>query len=122
MPIGWLSLLNMENPMTTPTNPTTFSITDPTFTADGVTTLQVQFGQTSGKYSLTATVPVADITVANGGATVSGALSDLEKQLAPGNWFAIAIAINATGASKPSPEIEFTVVPPVPSAPSFSVQ
>lgn len=101
-------------------NPKTFTIEDPTITSDNVTGMQIGFGKVSGVYTLTANVPPADISAAEGSAT--GNIADLNESLAPGTWFAAAFALNAGGVSAPSPEVEFDIVPPVPAAPTgFSV-
>lgn len=107
--------------MATVTNPTTFTITDANITAQSVTGFQILFGRTTGgPYTLTAQVPSADINAASGVAT--GTIASLNETLAPGNWFAVAQAINAGGDSPNSPEAAFTIVPPLPSAPTaFSV-
>ena len=101
-------------------NPTTFTITDALITAQGVTGFLVKFSQTSGgPYTLTATVPTADINASAG--TVTGTLASLNTTLAPGNWFAVSEAVNAAGDSTNSPEAAFTIEA-VPSAPTaFSV-
>lgn len=98
-------------------NPITFTITDPTITADNVTGFKVLFGQTTGgPYPLSANVPTADINAAAG--TVSGTIASLNTQLAPGNWFAVAEAVNLGGSSPNSPEAAFEIIPPLPKAPT----
>lgn len=99
------------------TNPTTFSITDPTLAADNVTAFQISFGRTSGgPYTLIAPVPTADINATAGSCT--GTVASLNEALAPGNWFAVAQAINAGGTGPVSPEAAITIVPPLPKAPT----
>lgn len=103
--------------MATVTNPTTFTITDSKITADNVTGFQILFGRTTGgPYTLTAQVPSADINATAG--TATGTISSLNETLAPGNWFAVAQSINAAGDSPNSPEAAFTIVPPLPGAPT----
>jgi hypothetical protein len=102
--------------MTVPVNPQTFTITDPSITADNVTGFRVLFSQTSGgPYTIPVTVPPADIDAAAG--TVTGKVSDLNAQLSPGPWFAVAEAVNAAGDSPNSPEAELIVLP-LPKAPT----
>jgi hypothetical protein len=99
------------------TNPTSFTITDAKITSDNVTGFQILFGRvTGGPYTLMAQVPNADINAAAG--TATGTISSLNETLAPGNWFAVAQAINAAGDSANSPEAELTIVPPLPSPPT----
>ena len=106
------------------TNPKTFTITDSTLVADQVTGMNIKFSTTAGgPYSLVAPVPAADITAEVGG-LVSGTFESLNEKLAPGTWYGVATAVNATGESGPSPEFDFDIVAPLPlpSAPtSFSV-
>lgn len=103
--------------MATITNPTTFTITDAKITADNVTGFQILFGKTTGgPYTLTAPVPTADINASAG--TATGTIASLNENLAPGNWFAVAQAINAAGNSTNSPEASFVIVPPLPSPPT----
>ena len=101
-------------------NPTAFTITDPSITAQNVTGFQILFGKTSGgPYTLTAQVPAADINASTG--IVTGTIASLNETLAAGNWFAVSQAINAAGDSTDSPEAAFTIEAP-PSAPTgFSV-
>jgi hypothetical protein len=109
--------------MSTPTpvkNPTTFQIVDTTLIADKVTAMAVSFGTVSGgPYTLIAAVPAVDITGAANG-VVSGTLASLNEQLAPGIWYAVASATNATGTSGNSPEVAFEIVSalPLPAAPT----
>ncbi len=107
--------------MSTPTpnvNPKTFTIVDPTASAEGVTGMNVKFGRTTGgPYTLVAPVPAKDLSTEASG-TVTGALSDLESTLAPGNWFAVATAVNSAGESAPTAEFAFSITPPLPSAPT----
>jgi hypothetical protein len=101
-------------------NPTQFTITDASITAQGVTGFQIKFGQVSGgPYTLTAQVPASDINASAG--TVTGTIASLNTTLAAGNWFAVSEAINAAGVSTNSPEAAFTIEA-VPGAPTgFSV-
>lgn len=99
------------------TNPTAFTITDPKITAENVTGFQILFGRTAGgPYTLTAPVPAADVNATAG--TATGTMASLNEALAPGNWFAVAQALNVTGASTNSPEAAFAIVPPLPSPPT----
>jgi hypothetical protein len=103
---------------TTPiTNPTTFTIVDATAVAENVTGFNVEFGRATGVYTMKAAVPAADLSTEASG-TITGKISDLNTQLAPGLWFAAATAVNSTGESAASPEVQFTIVAPVPSAPT----
>jgi hypothetical protein len=112
--------------MATVHNPLTFTITDPTFTADTVTAFRVLFGQTAGgPYALvSADDALVNLTV-NPDGTITGQMAGLNEVLAPGTWFAVAEAKNAAGYSTNSPEATFIIdppLPPVPSAPTgFSV-
>jgi hypothetical protein len=107
--------------MSTPSpniNPKTFTIVDPVATAEGVTGMNVKFGRTTGgPYTLVAAVPTKDLATEDSG-TITGALSDLESTLAPGDWFAVATAVNAAGESAPTPEVAFQISPPLPSTPT----
>jgi hypothetical protein len=104
--------------MSGPVNPTTFTITDALVTAESVTGFNVSLGQTSGgPYTLKAPVPAADLANDASGSVV-GKIADLNEQLAPGQWYAVASAVNANGESANSPEAAFTIVPPPPTAPS----
>lgn len=110
--------------MSTPivTNPTTFTITDSKAVTDGVVSFDVDFGRASGQYTLTANVPLANVTVDTTANTYTGKIADLHEQLGAGQWFCGARAVNANGVSNESPEATFTIVPPPPSAPEgFSV-
>lgn len=108
-----------SNPVT---NPTTFTITDPNGVTDAVTSFDVDFGRATGQYTLTASVPLANVTVDTTANTYTGKIADLHEQLGSGAWFAAARAVNANGVSAESPEATFTIVPPPPSAPTgFSV-
>lgn len=102
--------------MATVTNPSTFTITDANVLAEGVTSFSVDFGTTSGQYSLHATVPVANLSVS--GNTYTGTIANLHQTLAAGTWFAAARATNANGTSGESPEVSFSIVPPPPSNPT----
>ena len=108
--------------MTLPVNPTTFTITDPTATSEGVTGFNVKFGQTpGGPYPLVAPVPPEDLATEASG-VITGTLASLNEKLAPGTWYSVATALNAVGESDPSPEAAFTIEPPRPSSPTgFSV-
>lgn len=104
------------------TNPTTFTITDSTVTSANVLSFDVDFGRASGQYTLTASVPLANLTVDTTKNTYTGTIASLNEQLGAGQWFCAARAVNATGASAESPEATFTIVPPVPPKPEdFSV-
>lgn len=110
--------------MSTPivTNPTTFTITDSNGVTDNVTSFDVDFGRATGVYTLTASVPLANVTVDTTKNTYAGKIADLHEQLGSGQWFVAARAVNANGVSKESPEATFTIVPPTPSAPeAFAV-
>jgi len=110
--------------MSTPpvTNPTTFTITDSKGVSDNVTSFDVDFGRATGQYTLTASVPLANVTVDTTKNTYSGKIEDLHEQLGAGQWFVAARAVNANGVSAESPEATFTIVPPAPSAPeAFTV-
>lgn len=106
--------------MSTPiiTNPTTFTIIDPAGITDNVTSFDVDFGRASGNYTLTASVPLANVTVDMTAGTYTGKIADLHEQLGAGQWFGAARAVNANGISAESPEATFTIVPPPPSAPT----
>ena len=108
---------------TTPViNPTTFTITDSKGVTENVTSFDVDFGRASGQYTLTASVPLADVTVDTAKKTYTGKIADLHEQLGAGQWFVGARAVNANGVSAESPEATFMIVPPPPSAPeAFSV-
>lgn len=99
------------------TNPTTFTITDSNGVSDNVTSFDVDFGRASGQYTLTASVPLANVTVDPIAKTYKGKIADLHEQLGAGDWFVAARAVNANGVSSESPEATFTIVPPPPSAP-----
>lgn len=99
------------------TNPSTFTITDSNATTDNVTSFDVDFGRASGVYTLTAPVPLANVTVDTAKNTYTGKIADLHQQLGAGQWFCAARAVNANGVSAESPEATFTIVPPPPSAP-----
>ncbi len=105
--------------MSTPlvTNPTTFTITDSKAAAETVTSFDVDFGRTSGQYTLTASVPLANVTIDTTKNTYSGKIADLHQQLGAGQWFCAARAVSINGVSNESPETTFTIVPPSPSAP-----
>ena len=105
--------------MSTPivTNPKTFTITDSNGVTDSVTSFDVDFGRASGQYTLTASVPLANVTVDTTKNTYTGNIDDLHEQLGAGAWFVAARAVNANGVSAESPEATFTIVPPAPSAP-----
>lgn len=108
--------------MTPVTNPTTFTITDSTVGSAGVTSFKVDFGRTSGQYTLTADVPLQNVTVDTAANTYTGKIADLHEQLGSGQWFCGARAVNANGISTESPEATFTIVPPAPPAPeAFTV-
>jgi hypothetical protein len=100
------------------TNPTTFTITDPSGVTDNVTSFDVDFGRASGQYTLTASVPLASVKVDTTANTYTGNIADLHEQLGAGQWFGAARAVNANGVSAESPEATFTIVPPAPSAPT----
>lgn len=108
---------------TTPViNPTTFTITDSNAVTESVTSFDVDFGRASGQYTLTASVPLANVTVDTTKNTYAGKIDDLHQQLGAGQWFVACRAVNANGASTESPEATFTIVPPAPSAPeAFTV-
>lgn len=105
--------------MSTPlvTNPTTFMITDSKGVTDNVTSFDVDFGRATGQYTLTASVPLANVTIDTTKNTYAGKIADLHEQLGAGPWFVAARAVNANGTSAESPEAAFTIVPPAPSAP-----
>lgn len=105
-----------------PVNPTTFTITDPVASAEGVTGFNVDLAQKAGgPYTLKAPVPAADLSTEATG-TITGNIADLKLQLAPGTWYAVATAVGPSGESLASPEVAFDIVPPPPSAPTgFSV-
>lgn len=103
------------------TNPTTFTITDSKGVTDNVTSFDVDFGRASGQYTLTASVPLANVTIDTTKGTYSGKIEDLHEQLGAGAWFVAARAVNANGVSSESPEATFTIVPPPPSAPEAFV-
>lgn len=98
-------------------NPTIFTITDSKGASDGVTSFDVDFGRATGQYTLTAFVPLANVTIDTTKNTYSGKIADLHEQLGAGPWFVAARAVNANGTSAESPEAAFTIVPPPPSAP-----
>lgn len=96
--------------MTAVVNPKTFSITDPTFTADAVTAMTISVGTAAGgPYSLVLPVPAADLSSQSGG-VVTGAVTGLTHwPTTAGTYFAVATATNATGTSSPSPEASFQI-------------
>lgn len=98
-------------------NPTTFTITDPNVTAEGVTSFDVDLGTKSGAYTLTASVPVSSVTVNATAGTYTGTISSLHESLAPGTWYCACRAVNAAGVSLESAETTF-VIQAVPSAPT----
>lgn len=104
-------------------NPQTFTIIDPTLTADNVTAFKVLFAQVArGPYLLASTDDAITSFTTNPDGSVTGKIVDLNTKLAPGTWFAVAEAKNAAGYSGNSPEISFIIDPPVPSDPTgFSV-
>lgn len=103
-------------------NPVQFTIVDPKIAVENVTGFNVEFGLKSGVYTLKAAVPAKDLVGDAAAGSVTGPISDLNTQLAPGTWFAAATAVNANGESAVSPETSFTITPPLPSAPTgFSV-
>lgn len=106
----------MSTPMVT--NPTKFIITDPAGVTDNVTSFDVDLGRASGQYTLTASVPLANVTVDATANTYTGNIADLHEQLGAGQWFAGCRAVNVNGASAESPEVTFMIVPPAPVAPS----
>lgn len=108
----------MSTPNPVVHNPLTFTISDPAMTADTVTAFRVLFGQTAGgPYTLTsADDALANLTV-NADGTVTGTMAALNEVLAPGTWFAVAEAKNATGYSANSPEASFIIDPPAPQMP-----
>ena len=109
--------MSTPNP-TVPVNPKTFTITDTTASAEGVTGMNVKFGRaTGGPYTLVAAVPAADMATESTG-TITGNIADLESTLAPGDWFAVTTAVNAGGESDPSPEVHFQIAVPKPNPPS----
>jgi hypothetical protein len=99
-------------------NPTKFTITDPTGANDALTSFDVDFGRASGQYTLTASVPLANVTVDTTANTYTGNIADLHEQLGAGQWFVGCRAVNANGTSTESPEATFQIVPPPPSAPT----
>lgn len=103
------------------TNPTTFTITDSKGVTDNITSFDVDFGRASGQYTLTASVPLANVTVDTTKNTYTGKIADLHEQLGSGAWFVAARAVNVNGVSVESPEATFTIVPPPPSAPEAFV-
>jgi len=104
------------------TNPTKFTITDSKGVSEAVTSFDVDFGRATGVYTLTASVPLANVTVDTAANTYTGNIADLHEQLGAGQWFVAARAVNANGVSAESPEATFTIVPPPPSAPeAFTV-
>jgi len=103
------------------TNPTTFTITDSKAVTESVTSFKVDFGRASGVYTLTADVPLANVTVDTAANTYAGKIADLHEQLGAGQWFVAARAVSANGVSVDSPEATFNIVPPPPSAPEAFV-
>lgn len=99
------------------TNPTTFTITDSKGVSENVTSFDVDFGRASGQYTLTASVPLANVTIDTTANTYKGQIADLHQQLGAGQWFCGARAVNANGVSAESPEATFMIVPPPPTAP-----
>lgn len=104
-------------------NPTTFTIVDPTLSADNVTAFKLLFGQAAGgPYPLSSTDDALTSLTTNTDGSVTGKFVDLNTKLAPGTWFAVAEAKNAAGYSGNSPEARFVIDAPVPNPPSgFSV-
>lgn len=108
----------MSTPNPVPVNPKTFTIVDSLATAEGVTGMNVKFGRTAGgPYTLVAPVPPQDMATEASG-TITGQLTDLESDLAAGDWYAVVTAVNAAGESDPTPELHFQIAPPKPSTPS----
>ena len=100
-------------------NPETFTITDPTLAADGVTAFRLAFGQTAGgPYPLNSTDDALASLTTNEDGSVTGKFKDLNTKLAPGPWFAVPEAKNTAGYSANGPEVSFIIDPPVPSAPT----
>lgn len=112
--------------MATPVlNPTNFTIVDPVASTQGVTGMKIMVGTASGgpylfnMYNLTAAEIAAGI--ASGTGTFTGSLASVGENLAPGTYYMVAAAVNATGTGGNSPEVALTVQA-VPSPPtSFSV-
>ena len=101
----------------TAVNPKSFTITDPTFVADQVTSMNLCFGTAKGgPYPTVVAVPAADITAEVGG-VVTGTFASLNETLAPGIWYGVAQAVNGAGTSGNSPEYEFQILP-LPAAPT----
>ena len=101
-------------------NPTNMNVGDATATANGVTAFKASLGTASGgPYTgPTATVPLTAM-VDNGGVwTVPMAQVTWNPSLSNGvTYFGVSEAVNAGGASPPSPEASFQMVS-LPSAPT----
>lgn len=99
-------------------NPTTFTITDPTFVTDEVTGMKLLFGSaTGGPYPTSVNVPASDITAEVGG-VVTGKIADLHLTLPGGIYYAVAEAVNSAGVSGNSPEYGPIQILPLPAAPT----
>lgn len=99
-------------------NPTTFTITDPTFVADEVTGMKLLFGRTSGgPYPTEVDVPASDITAEVNG-VVTGKIADLHLTLLGGIYYVVSEAVNSAGVSANSPEYGPIQILPLPAAPT----
>jgi hypothetical protein len=105
--------------MTVVVNPAGFTIDDSVAQAQGVTSVQITVGTTSGGPYTTATWTLTAAQVAAGlaGGVFSGTLASIGDTLGAGTYYAVATVTNAAGTSGPSPQVEFQVVT-VPTAPS----
>jgi hypothetical protein len=106
-------------------NPTNMNVADANAAANGVTAFKVSLGTASGgPYTgPVATVPVASMTNNGSVYTVPMAQVTWNPALTNGvTYFGVAEAVNAGGASPPSPEASFQMVslPTAPTALSFT--
>jgi hypothetical protein len=99
-------------------NPTTFTVTDPTFATDAVTGMRLLFGSaTGGPYPTVVNVPASDIAEVTGG-VVTGKVADLHLTLPGGIYYVVAQAVNGAGVSGNSPEYGPIQILPLPAAPT----
>jgi hypothetical protein len=103
-------------------NPTTFTITDATAKADGVTAITVHVGTTTGgPYPTAFPITSGELSAGMASGNFTGTLASIGDSLGAGTYFAVATATNPTGVSGNSPEVTFQVLA-LPQAPTvFSV-
>jgi hypothetical protein len=101
------------------TNPKTFTISDPNAVAQGVTGFTIEYGTTEGgPYPNVFQVPAAEVSADEASGTITG---PIPTGLAPGTYYAVAYATNATGKGPVSNEVGFSVPLALPGAPTLSV-